>query len=139
MWLRPRTEALPLNSRWWEFAQDPRDATAGMLLGLLNLALVALAVAGAVQGDVRPAGVMLVWIVLRSIFLEDASAAPEGISDVAVTAAGCAGFCDQEPLVDVEMRGEPAVRYGRVNADGARRIVREHIVSGKKVQGLALG
>ncbi|HTO22960.1 MAG TPA: (2Fe-2S) ferredoxin domain-containing protein [Spirochaetia bacterium] len=70
-------------------------------------------------------------------FVEALSA--EGISDVAVTAAGCAGFCDQEPLVDVEMRGEPPVRYGRVNADGARRIVREHIVSGKKVQGLVMG
>jgi len=31
------------------------------------------------------------------------------------------------------------VRYGRVNAAGARRIVREHIVAGKKVEALALG
>jgi len=63
----------------------------------------------------------------------------EAITDVAITATGCAGFCDQEPLVDVEVRGEPVVRYGHVNAAGARRIVREHIVAGKKVEALALG
>ena len=25
MWLRPRTEMLPLDIRWWEYADDPRD------------------------------------------------------------------------------------------------------------------
>lgn len=69
MWLRPRTEALPLNSRWWEFREDPKDSALGVALGLANLALVVLAVLGALRGDVRFAGVMLVWIVLRSAFL----------------------------------------------------------------------
>lgn len=69
MWLRPRTEALPLNSRWWEFRDDPRDAAIGSALGAANLALIVLAVIGAVRGNVRFAGVMLVWIVLRSAFL----------------------------------------------------------------------
>lgn len=69
MWLRPRTEALPLNSRWWEFRDDPRDAAIGTALGAANLALIVLALLGAARGKVRPAGVMLVWIVLRSAFL----------------------------------------------------------------------
>ena len=25
MWLRPRTEMLPLNTRWWEYADDPQE------------------------------------------------------------------------------------------------------------------
>jgi len=70
-------------------------------------------------------------------FVEALNAA--AVTDVAVTATGCAGFCDQEPLVDVEVRGEPPVRYGRVTAEGARRIVQQHIVAGKVVEGLALG
>ncbi len=67
-------------------------------------------------------------------FIEALDAA--AITDVAVTATGCAGFCDQEPLVDVEMRDQPVVRYGRVNAAAAKRIVQEHIVGGKKVDAL---
>jgi NADP-reducing hydrogenase subunit HndB len=66
--------------------------------------------------------------------LDDAS-----IADVAVTATGCAGFCDQEPLVDVEIPGQPPVRYGRVDAAAARRIVTEHIEGGKKVESLVMG
>ena len=69
MWLRPRTEALPLNSRWWEFREDPKDSALGGVLGAANLALVLLAVIGALRGHVRFAGTMLVWIVLRSVFL----------------------------------------------------------------------
>jgi 4-amino-4-deoxy-L-arabinose transferase-like glycosyltransferase len=69
MWLRPRTEALPLNSRWWDLRDDPRDAAIGSALGAVNLALIGFAVLGAVRGHVRFAGAMLLWIVLRSAFL----------------------------------------------------------------------
>ncbi len=69
LWLRPRTEALPLNSRWWEFREDPKDSAIGGALGLGNLALLVLAVIGAARRRLRFAGTMLVWIVLRSAFL----------------------------------------------------------------------
>jgi len=69
MWLRPRTEALPLNSRWWEFREDPKDAAIGGALGLANLFLMVLAVVGATRGHVRFAGTLLLFIVLRSAFL----------------------------------------------------------------------
>lgn len=58
------------------------------------------------------------------------------ITDVAVTATGCAGFCEREPLVDVEIAGEPSVRYGKVDAAAASRIVKEHVLGGRKVQDL---
>lgn len=59
-----------------------------------------------------------------------------GATDVAVTAAGCAGFCEQEPLVEVEIKGAPPVRYGRVDAVGAQRIVTEHVLRGTVVDAL---
>jgi NADP-reducing hydrogenase subunit HndB len=59
----------------------------------------------------------------------------EGITDVAVTAAGCPGFCEQEPLVEVQT-GDASIRYGHVDAAAAQRIVTQHIVGGKTVEDL---
>jgi len=61
------------------------------------------------------------------------------IQDIAVVAAGCQGFCEQEPLIEVQLKDEPAIRYGHVDADAAQRIVKEHIVGGKKVDDLVFG
>ena len=58
------------------------------------------------------------------------------VTDVAVVAAGCRGFCEQEPLVEVQIRDQPAVTYGHVDAAAAERIVAEHLVAGRKVQEL---
>jgi hypothetical protein len=70
MWLRPRTEMLPLNSRWWEFADDPQDAVLGTLWGGLNLLLLFAAMMGVIRGP-RPLylGMMLLFVLLRSAFL----------------------------------------------------------------------
>jgi len=70
MWLRPRTEMLPLNSRWWEYADDTQDCVLASLWGLLNLVFLAAAVMGLVRGP-RPLylGMMLLFVVLRSAFL----------------------------------------------------------------------
>ena len=62
-----------------------------------------------------------------------------GVSDVAVTATGCAGFCEREPLVDVEITGQAPVRYGKVDVAAASRIVTEHVLGGKKVESLVFG
>jgi len=61
-----------------------------------------------------------------------------GVTGVAVTATGCAGFCDKEPLVDVEVQGQKPVRYGKVDKAAAERIVTEHIVGGKVVASLVI-
>jgi NADP-reducing hydrogenase subunit HndB len=63
----------------------------------------------------------------------------EGITDVAVTATGCAGFCEREPLVDVEIQGQTPVRYGRVDGAAAQRIVQDHLKGGKVVKDLVFG
>jgi len=70
MWLRPRTEMLPLNSRWWEFANDTESSTVATLWGMLNLLFIAAAILGAVRGP-RPKylGLMLLFAAMRSAFL----------------------------------------------------------------------
>ena len=58
------------------------------------------------------------------------------VDDVAVVAAGCQGFCEQEPMVEVHLQDQPAVRYGHVDEAAAARIVAEHIVGGTPVDEL---
>ena len=70
MWLRPRTEMLPLSSRWWQFSEDWHDSLIATAWGLLNLLFVVAAVMGVIRGP-RPRylALMLLFVVLRSAFL----------------------------------------------------------------------
>jgi 4-amino-4-deoxy-L-arabinose transferase-like glycosyltransferase len=70
MWLRPRTEMLPLNSRWWEFADDTQDCVLATIWGAINLLFLAAATMGVIRGP-RPRflGLMLLFVLLRSAFL----------------------------------------------------------------------
>ena len=70
MWLRPRTEMLPLDTRWWDFRDDTRSSVFATLWGLLNLLFILAAVMGVVRGP-RPRflGMMLLFVALRSVFL----------------------------------------------------------------------
>ena len=70
MWLRPRTEMLPLNSRWWEYANDTTSSVLATLWGVLNLLFLAAAVMGAIRGPhPRYFLLMLLFVLLRSAFL----------------------------------------------------------------------
>jgi 4-amino-4-deoxy-L-arabinose transferase-like glycosyltransferase len=70
MWLRPRTELLQSDPRWWEFNDDPRWSAVAVGFGIINLVYVAAAVIGLLK---RPAmawtGLFVVFVVLRSLFL----------------------------------------------------------------------
>lgn len=70
MWLRPRTEMLPLNTRFWEYADDTEDCVLATLWGVLNLLFLAMAVMALVRGP-RPRylALMLLFVLLRSAFL----------------------------------------------------------------------
>ena len=70
MWLRPRTEMLPLNSRWWEYVDDTQDCVLATIWGLINLLFVAAAVMGIIRGP-RPRflALMLLFLLLRSAFM----------------------------------------------------------------------
>ena len=69
MWLRPRTEALPLDAHWWRFRSDRRDSLIGIALGCINLAYVVAALIGLVSKRVPYVGLFLLWIALRCAFL----------------------------------------------------------------------
>jgi len=51
-----------------------------------------------------------------------------GIDDTRIAQTGCMGLCFSEPTVEVAVPGMPRVVYGNVDANVARRIVREHLV-----------
>lgn len=70
MWLRPRTELFPSDPRWWEFNDDPRWLTLSLAFGLINLAYVAMAVAGlARKHAISGIGLLVLFLLLRSAFL----------------------------------------------------------------------
>ena len=50
------------------------------------------------------------------------------VTDTKITQTGCMGLCFSEPTVEVDVPGVPRVIYGNVDADVARRIVKEHII-----------
>ncbi len=61
------------------------------------------------------------------------------IQDVILTISSCAGLCSREPMVTVEMAGEPAVKYVDLTPEKARRIFDEHVLGGAIVTEYALG
>jgi len=70
MWLRPRTEMLPSDSRWWEFNDEPRWSALAVSLGVMNLLYVACACAGAIRfRQVHLILLLLLFIAIRSGFL----------------------------------------------------------------------
>jgi hypothetical protein len=79
MWLRPRTENLPSDPRWWEFNDDPMGSVWAISFGIINLCYVALALWGLwsilrhpdpAQTTFAPELILLLtFVVLRSLFL----------------------------------------------------------------------
>ncbi len=53
--------------------------------------------------------------------------------DVTLTETGCIGLCVREPIVEVQIPGEPKVVYGNVDASRARQIVLSHLVNRKVI------
>jgi 4-amino-4-deoxy-L-arabinose transferase-like glycosyltransferase len=70
MWMRPRTELLPPDPRWWEFNDDRTWLTVSVAFGLVNLAYVAAAAAGLLRRrEFLGMGLFVLFLVLRSCFL----------------------------------------------------------------------
>ncbi|UCC70977.1 MAG: (2Fe-2S) ferredoxin domain-containing protein [Gemmatimonadota bacterium] len=60
------------------------------------------------------------------------------IDDVVVTISSCAGLCSREPMITVELQGEPAVKYVDLTPEKAKKILVEHALGGKIVTEYAL-
>ncbi len=70
MWLRPRTELLPPDARWWEFNDELRPVVTVLGFGLLNLLYVGMAAAGWFRTrEYFGIGLLVLFLVLRSVFL----------------------------------------------------------------------
>jgi 4-amino-4-deoxy-L-arabinose transferase-like glycosyltransferase len=71
MWFRPRTETLPLDSRWWQGYQDDFwNSAKPAALALINLAYVTLAIAGCfLRPRPRYLFVIVAYLLIRTAFL----------------------------------------------------------------------
>jgi 4-amino-4-deoxy-L-arabinose transferase-like glycosyltransferase len=68
MWLRPRTELLWIELRWWEYSRHHAETEFALAYAALNLAYLVLALIGFYRWP-RFAGAMLLFILLRCALL----------------------------------------------------------------------
>ncbi|HEY8392576.1 MAG TPA: (2Fe-2S) ferredoxin domain-containing protein [Capillibacterium sp.] len=61
------------------------------------------------------------------------------LSGVTLTPTGCLGLCEQEPIVEVELSGQPRIFYGKVTPEKARQIVTDHIMNKKIIDEWVIG
>lgn len=71
MWLRPRTELLPADPRWWEFNDERRESALAVGFGVLNLvyAGAALLAVARCRSRLRYLGLLGAFLLMRSLFL----------------------------------------------------------------------
>jgi 4-amino-4-deoxy-L-arabinose transferase-like glycosyltransferase len=79
MWFRPRSEMLPLNTHFWEISDSTYSSCCDIALGLLNLAYVAAAIAGArlMRLRIRHLALLLTYPIVRSLFLATTGASED--------------------------------------------------------------
>ena len=60
------------------------------------------------------------------------------LSDIILTISSCAGLCSREPMITIELRGEPPVKYVDLTPEKAREILDKHVLGGEIVREYAL-
>ena len=60
------------------------------------------------------------------------------LSGVSVTQTGCIGMCEQEPILQVVIGEGAKVVYGKVNAEVAEQIMKQHVQNGMPVKDYVL-
>jgi hypothetical protein len=70
---------LPLDTHFWQLRQDPHDSLWSIALGLLNLAYVAAALAGAwlLRRRIPPLALLLAYPFIRTLFLASTGASED--------------------------------------------------------------
>ncbi|HET7206882.1 MAG TPA: glycosyltransferase family 39 protein [Terriglobales bacterium] len=70
MWMRPRTELLPSDVRWWEFNDDLRGSALAVGFGVINLFYIVGAIVGVWRvPPIRWLGMLVLYVSIRSMFL----------------------------------------------------------------------
>ncbi|MBU0599455.1 (2Fe-2S) ferredoxin domain-containing protein [bacterium] len=62
----------------------------------------------------------------------------KGIKDVLLMTSSCAGLCSREPMITVELKDEPPVKYVDITPEKIKRVFEEHVLGGKIVSEYAL-
>ena len=57
----------------------------------------------------------------------------QGVTNATLRQAGCAGLCDREPMLTLKDKSGNEYRYGKLDRDRVRAIVRDHVVNGNPV------
>ena len=60
------------------------------------------------------------------------------LDDVLLSISSCAGLCSKEPMVTVELNGQPPVKYVDINPEKAIEVLEKHVLGGKIVTEYAL-
>ena len=60
------------------------------------------------------------------------------VKDVLITTSGCAGLCSREPMITVEIKGTPPVKYGDLTQSKMKEIFDKHVMKGAIVKAYAL-
>ena len=55
------------------------------------------------------------------------------VTSVTVQPSGCAGQCDQEPMMTLTDKAGKSFVYGKLNKTKVREIIKEHVLSGRPV------
>lgn len=58
----------------------------------------------------------------------------EKVSGVTVKLVGCIGLCQQEPILQIVFGDQSRVMYGRVDAQVAQKIMKQHVRDGQPVE-----
>lgn len=61
-----------------------------------------------------------------------------GLDDVLLTITSCAGLCVREPMVTVELDGQPPVKYVDLTPEKAVELLDKHVLGGEIVRKYAL-
>lgn len=69
LWLRPRTETLPIDSHWWRYWSDPGDFIKALALGIVNLFYLVVALVALLKGRVRYAALFIFFALFRTAFM----------------------------------------------------------------------
>ena len=64
--------------------------------------------------------------------------AAAGVDDVTLRQSGCAGLCEQEPMITVRDASDTPYRYGLLDDAKVKTIVTEHLVGGTPVDALLI-
>ena len=60
------------------------------------------------------------------------------IKDIILTTSSCAGLCSREPMITVEIKNQPPVKYVDLTPEKTKEIFNKHILSGEIVKEYAL-